>query len=168
MWCLLEQTLAIVHAATAQLFFALTVCLAVFTSAGWTHGAVETTLNDGGRLRRLGAVTTATCVWANRLRRGVAPYRANGSTPILLFAALVTLHVIFIIIRVMKDHSTQPGLTRPALMLFALTLAQIVLGTLSLLRRNSPPVAIACRRDCLADDDASRGRRADACRGCNY
>jgi heme A synthase len=35
----------------------------------------------------------------------------------------------------MKDHSTQPGLTRPALMLFALTLAQIVLGMLSYLAK---------------------------------
>ncbi len=34
---LLEDTLAIVHAATAQAFFALTVALAVFTSTGWQN-----------------------------------------------------------------------------------------------------------------------------------
>jgi protoheme IX farnesyltransferase len=131
---LLEQTLAIVHAATAQLFFALTVCLAVFTSAGWTHGAVETTLNDGGRLRRLGAVTTA-LVYGQIVFGAVLRHTGERVDAHLTLAALVTLHVIFIIIRVMKDHSTQPGLTRPALMLFALTLAQIVLGTLSYLAK---------------------------------
>ena len=57
---LLEQTLAIVHAATAQAFFALTVGLAVFTSKEWL-GLPEATesLNDGGRLRRLCLATTA-------------------------------------------------------------------------------------------------------------
>ena len=80
---LLEQTLAIVHAATAQLFFALTVCLAVFTSAGWTHGAVETTLNDGGRLRRLGAVTTA-LVYGQIVFGAVLRHTGERVEPILL------------------------------------------------------------------------------------
>jgi len=38
-------------------------------------------------------------------------------------------------IRVMKDHSAAPALLRPALLLFALTLAQIALGTLSYLAK---------------------------------
>ena len=111
---LLEQTLAIVHAAIAQLFFALTVCLAVFTSTGWTHGAVETTLNDGGRLRRLGAVTTA-LVYGQIVFGAVLRHTGERVDAHLTFAALVTLHAMFIIMRVMKDHSTIPGLTRPAL-----------------------------------------------------
>lgn len=130
---LLEQTLAIVHAATAQLFFALTVCLAVFTSAGWTQD-VETTLNDGGRLRRLGAVTTA-LIYGQIIFGAVLRHTGERVDAHLTLAALVTLHVIFIIIRVMKDQPTQSGLTRPALTLFALTLAQIALGTLSYLAK---------------------------------
>src|SRR5258705_6427934 len=131
---LLEQTLAIVHAATAQLFFALTVCLAVFTSADWAQGAVETPLNDGGRLRRLGAVTTGLIYWQIGFG-AVLRHTGERADPHLTFAALVTLHVIFIIIRIMRDHSAATYLTRPALMLFALTLAQIALGTLSYLAK---------------------------------
>jgi len=131
---LLEQTLAIVHAATAQLFFALTVCLAVFTSAGWTHGAVETTLNDGGRLRRLGAMTTV-LIYGQIVLGAVLRHTGERVDAHLTFAGLVTLHVIFIMIRVMKDHSAAPALLRPALLLFALTLAQIALGTLSYLAK---------------------------------
>ena len=131
---LLEQTLAIVHAATAQLFFALTVCLAVFTSAGWSHGAFETTLNDGGRLRRLGAMTTV-LIYGQIVLGAVLRHTGERVDAHLTFAGLVTLHVIFIMIRVMKDHSAAPALLRPALLLFALTLAQLALGTLSYLAK---------------------------------
>src|SRR5574342_302863 len=56
---LLEHTLAIIHAAFAQAFFALTVSLAVFTSTGWRHvGAQQPSAADGARLRRLCAVMT--------------------------------------------------------------------------------------------------------------
>ena len=93
--------MAIVHAAMAQLFFALTVCLAIFTSAGWTHGAVETTLNDGGRLRRLCAVTTA-LIYVQIVFGAVLRHTGERVDAHLAFAALVTLHVMFIVIRVMK------------------------------------------------------------------
>src|SRR5574342_1114841 len=50
---LLEHTLAIIHAAFAQAFFALTVSLVVFTSSGWSRNLQSGTLADGARLRRL-------------------------------------------------------------------------------------------------------------------
>jgi len=46
----------------------------------------------------------------------------------LFFALLVTLHVIFILIRVMKFHRDLPTLTRPACFLGGLLLLQLVLG----------------------------------------
>src|SRR5688572_8384311 len=46
---LLENALAIVHAATAQMFFALTICLAMFTSPSWRQPATPM-IRDGGRL----------------------------------------------------------------------------------------------------------------------
>ena len=48
---LLENTLAIVHAAFAQAFFALTVSLAIFTSPEWNSEPSDKPITDGGRLR---------------------------------------------------------------------------------------------------------------------
>src|SRR5215831_19090214 len=72
---LLENTLAIVHAAFAQAFFALTVSLAIFTSREWNREPAEGqnpfipllqkrkegdfAFVDGARLRRLCTITTA-------------------------------------------------------------------------------------------------------------
>src|SRR5437867_6142763 len=56
---LLQQTLAIIHACFAQAFFALTVALALFTSREWRSETIEARIADGGRLWRLGAMTTA-------------------------------------------------------------------------------------------------------------
>ena len=127
---LLEQTLAIFHAATAHLFFALTVCLAVFTSADWNRAVGEKVVNDGGRLRRLCAITTL-LIYAQIIFGALLRHTGERVDAHLTFAALVTLHVIFIIIRVMTEYSAVPGLVRPALALFGLTLAQLALGTLS-------------------------------------
>ena len=127
---LLEQTLAIFHAATAQLFFALTVCLAVFTSADWNRDVGEKIVNDGGRLRRLCAITTI-LIYAQIIFGALLRHTGERVDAHLTFAALVTLHVIFIIIRVMTGYSAVSGLVRPALALFALTVAQLALGTFS-------------------------------------
>ncbi len=127
---LLEQALAIVHAATAQLFFALTVCLAVFTSADWRGAAPEGAVNDGGRLRRLCAVT-AVLIYAQILFGALLRHTGERVDAHAACAALVTLHVIFIMVRVMRHHASIPRLSRPAAALFALTLAQLALGTVS-------------------------------------
>src|SRR5262249_56500293 len=49
---LLENTLAIFHAAFAQAFFALTVCFAIFSSAKFSVGPRDKSLADCGRLGR--------------------------------------------------------------------------------------------------------------------
>jgi heme A synthase len=53
----------------------------------------------------------------------------------LLFAALVTLHVILLTARIFKDHSDHRRLTRPALFLSAMLLLQLLLGTISYLAK---------------------------------
>lgn len=127
---LLQPTLAIVHAAVAQAFFALTVCLAIFTSPNWTRSSGGTPPNDGGRLRRLCAVTTA-LIYLQVLFGAVLRHTGERLDAHLVFAVLVTLHMIFILARVARQHSASAGLTRPALVLFALLLVQLALGGLS-------------------------------------
>jgi cytochrome c oxidase assembly protein subunit 15 len=124
---LLEDILAIVHAAFAQAFFALTVSLAIFTSAQWA-GSPTKPLTDGGRLRRLGAITTG-LIYVQGIFGAVLRHTGERLDAHLLFAALVGIHVILIFIRIMKFHSDRPELVRPARMLAMLLLLQLMLGT---------------------------------------
>lgn len=126
---LLEDALAIVHGATAHAFFALTVCLAVFTSKAWS-APVAAPVNDGGRLRRLCAAT-AGLIYAQIVLGAVVRHTGERIDAHLGLAALVALHVILVLIRVGRYHAHAPRLTRPAWILFVLLLLQLGLGGLS-------------------------------------
>ena len=130
---LLENAFAIIHAGTAQLFFALTICLAVFTSAAWRQEAPPT-LRDGGRLRRLCAVTTA-LIYAQIIFGAVLRHTGERLDAHLLFAALVAVHVFLVMIRIHGNHRGIATVARPALFLFVLLWAQIFLGIASYLAK---------------------------------
>ena len=109
----LEHTLAIVHAAFAQAFFALTVSLAIFTSAQWTGEPAGELIADGGRLRRLCALTTG-LIYIQSVFGAVLRHTGERADAHLLFTFLVALHVVFILVLVMRSHADRPKLTRPA------------------------------------------------------
>jgi cytochrome c oxidase assembly protein subunit 15 len=127
---LLQQTLAIIHACFAQAFFALTVCLAVFTSPQWRQENKNPRLADGGRLRRLCA-TTAGLIYVQAIFGAVLRHTGERVDAHLLFAALVALHVVLVSARVLRFHGELQALTRPALALAVLLLVQLTLGTVS-------------------------------------
>ncbi|HEX7226247.1 MAG TPA: hypothetical protein VF353_00620, partial [Candidatus Binatia bacterium] len=130
---LLEHSLAIVHASLAQAFFALTVSLALFTSPEWREIA-EPPVTDYGRLRRLAAVTTG-LIYLQVLFGAVLRHTGLRLDAHLLFAALVTLHVVLLTVRIFKNHSDDLRLSRPALFLSVMLLLQLVLGTVSYLAK---------------------------------
>jgi len=132
---LLEQTLAVVHAATAQAFFALTIALAVFTSKQWLSlPEPATSLNDGGRLRRLCLATTA-LIYMQVIIGAVLRHTGERVDAHLALAALVALHTMLILIRISRNHASVYGLQRSAFTLFALLLLQLLLGTVSYLAK---------------------------------
>jgi heme a synthase len=124
---LLENTLAIVHAAFAQAFFALTVSLAIFTSAEWSIEPRDKPITDGRRLGRLCAVTTG-LIYVQAVFGAVLRHTGERVDAHLFFAALVALHVIFVLVRIMKFHTDLLKLTRPACFLGALLFLQLMLG----------------------------------------
>jgi cytochrome c oxidase assembly protein subunit 15 len=130
---LLENTLAIVHAGTAQIFFGLTIALAIFTSHFWRQ-ATAPVIRDGGRLRRLCAAT-AGLIYVQILFGAVLRHTGARLDAHLLFAALVAIHVILVMMRVSRHHAGVEPLTKPALWLFLLLLAQVLLGTASYLTK---------------------------------
>jgi len=126
---LLEHVLAIVHAATAQIFFALTICLAMFTSSEWRR-RVDRPMDDGGRLRRLCAVTTG-LVYLQIVFGAVLRHTGERLDAHLLFAVLVALHVVLVVMRVTRRHIDVAQLNQPALALLALLILQFILGGVS-------------------------------------
>ena len=132
---LVDSTLAIVHAAAAQAFFGITVCIAAWTSKSWI-GVPSTTasLNDGGGLRRLCLATTA-LIYVQIIFGAVLRHTGERLDAHLAFAALVTLHIVLVLIRLSKFHATSRNLVGPALALFGLLLGQLALGILSYLAK---------------------------------
>ena len=131
---LLQPTLAILHACFAQAFFALTVSLALFTAREWLNPPQGAPLSDGGRLRRLAAITTALIycqiVFGAMLRHTGARLDAH-----LLFAGLVAVHVILLLLRISREHGAATALMRPGYLLGGLLVGQLLLGALSYLAK---------------------------------
>jgi cytochrome c oxidase assembly protein subunit 15 len=129
---LLEDTLAIIHAGLAQAFFALTVALAVFTSSDWRLKTAEAALDDGRRLFRLALITTI-LIYMQSLFGAVLRHTGTRLDGHLLFAALVSLHVLFIFVRVRRSPPAQAKARAAALLLTLLLGLQLLLGIASYL-----------------------------------
>lgn len=134
---LLEHTLAIVHAAVAQAFFALTVSLAMFTSSDWREGSMGRPLIDAERLQRLCALTTG-LIYIQAVFGAVLRHTGTRVDVHLLLAAAVTVHVILVMTRVTRFFFDHTKLVRPAYALGVILLVQLALGIFSYLGKFTP------------------------------
>jgi cytochrome c oxidase assembly protein subunit 15 len=159
---LLPPAVSIGHAALAQLFFCLTVSLALVTSPRWTPSSNPV---DDPRLRRLAAATTA-IVYVQILVGATMRHTGAGmaiptfplafghllppawSAPVAIhFAhragALLVLGMVFVTtIRVWR-HADRRELLRPALALVTLVCVQIALGATVVLTALQPIINTA-------------------------
>jgi len=124
---LLQQTLAIIHASVAQAFFALVVALAVLTSPEWRGEIKEPQIDDNGKLLRL-SVITAAMIYLQVIFGAVLRHTGERLDLHLVFALLVMVHVLLLVSRVMGAHWSYPKLVRPAGILAALLVMQLLLG----------------------------------------
>jgi len=126
---LLQHTLAILHACLAQIFFALTVSLVLFTSVEW-RGPVQAAIADGGRLRRLAMITTA-LIYLQIVFGALLRHTGERLDAHLLIAALVAIHVVLLVLRITRTQADNAQLVRPSYFLVMLLLLQFALGALS-------------------------------------
>jgi cytochrome c oxidase assembly protein subunit 15 len=124
---LLEQTLAIIHACLAQAFFGLIVSLTIFTSKLWSDESTISVQSDGGRLLRLCTFTTA-LIYFQAISGAIVRHTGERLDAHLVVAALVLIHVMLVVARVMRFHSDQTKLVGPAMCLGGLLLLQLTLG----------------------------------------
>ena len=149
----LPVAVSVAHAGVAEIFFCLTVTIALVTSRGWLERAAGAGGADTGvpSLATLGAVTVGVAylqILVGALMRhsgaGLAipdfPLSFGRlvpplASPLVLYAyahrvgaLAVSVCVLWTAGRILRRHAGDPGLVRPALILVALLAFQIFLG----------------------------------------
>lgn len=126
----LPVAISVSHATLAQLFFCITVSLALFTTADWRWDEARREDPSTPSLRQLTTATTAATLL--QLVLGAAfRHSGVGIAPHLVGAAVVTLLVIWVATRVLRGFAEQARLRQPALLLVGLLVVQVFLGIAS-------------------------------------
>src|SRR5476651_2487233 len=149
----LPAAISTAHAGLAEIFFCMTVAIAIFTSPGWISGDRAV---DDGTLRRLATATTV-LIYAQILIGATMRHTGAGlaipdfplmfghvvpdhwSAKIAIHfahrvgALLVTLSVMALAAYVWSTHRERPELTRPTMLIVALVATQVTLGAATVL-----------------------------------
>jgi cytochrome c oxidase assembly protein subunit 15 len=123
----LKPASSIVHACIAQLFFSLTVAIALFTSATWRRG--PEVIGDTGTppLRTL-AILTALAVFTQLALGAAYRHKAIGLAPHVVGAVVVAGVVLFTAICALQQFSKHRQLRTIALFMLLVTQLQIFAG----------------------------------------
>lgn len=160
----LPAPVSVGHAALAQLFFCMTVGLALFTSRGWRTPPVP--IATDSHLQRLSAITTG-LIYIQILLGATMRHREAGLAipdfplafgrvlpPFWSFdiavhfahragAVVVTVLIIGTLVRVLRHHRGSGALVRPASLMLALVGVQVTLGAFVVLTGLQPIVNTA-------------------------
>jgi heme a synthase len=123
----LPPPVSTLHACLAQLFFALVVSLAVFTSPGWMQARARFEEPEGFSLRTLGIGTVSLMLLQLFLGAAFRHHWFN-LIPHMVGAALVSVMAGWMLITVFRRYGEERFLTRPAWVAAVLLVAQLVLG----------------------------------------
>jgi cytochrome c oxidase assembly protein subunit 15 len=153
----LPPAVSTAHAGLAEIFFCITVAIALFTSPGWTSGGAV----DDSTLRRIATATTVLIyaqilIGATMRHTGaglaipdfplmfghVVPDHWDGKIAVhfahRVGALVVTLGIVGAAAYIWARHRGEREITRPALILLALVAAQVTLGAFTVLSRRDP------------------------------
>jgi cytochrome c oxidase assembly protein subunit 15 len=154
----LPPAVSTAHAGLAEIFFCMTVAIAVFTSPGWR---ATTDSPDDRRLRTFATVTTALVyvqilVGATMRHTGAGlaipdfPWMFGHLVPDhwdpkiavhfahRLGALVVAGAVVSTAVYIWRRHTERPELASPALLLIILVVVQIILGASTVVSRRQP------------------------------
>lgn len=124
---LLPTAISVLHACLAQTFFSLIAALCLFTSQEWKSGAVYPCQNAAS-IRRLW-VTTTIFIYLQLIAGAIVRHTKGGGLYYhLTLAALIAMHLIFILIKITKENKIREKFLAPAIFLLSLLMLQILLG----------------------------------------
>jgi cytochrome c oxidase assembly protein subunit 15 len=149
----LPAAISTAHAGLAEIFFCMTVAIALFTSPGWLNGGEQV---DDARLRRL--ATAATAIIYTQILVGATMRHTDAGLAIPDFpwmfghvipdhwdakiavhfahrvgALLVAAAILATAARILSAHRNRRSLARPAMLSLVLVATQITLGALTVL-----------------------------------
>src|SRR6266513_348143 len=135
------------HATLAQLFFLITVSLAVFTSRGWLESQQTTIEPDDGTTLRPMCVASLLVILTQLVLGATLRHSATWDqalpTPLLVAhicgAVVVTLVLGTTVALVLSRHRGEAWLTRPATIAGALLVVQLGLGLAAYITRMRSP-----------------------------
>ena len=126
--------ISIAHACLAQLFFSVTVAIAVFTSRNWQKGPEPVEDYGWPSLRLLAIVTPVLVVLQIGLGAGFR-HRAFGLMPHVIGAMVVPLVILLVCAFVLQQFPKHRSLRPAAIGLLSITLAQVFLGIIAYVAR---------------------------------
>jgi cytochrome c oxidase assembly protein subunit 15 len=126
----LPIAISVSHACLAQIFFCLTVCLALFTRYDWQWDQGRLKDSVAPSLRQLGVCTTA-AVFLQLLLGAAFRHKGFGISPHIVGAVVVTGGVLWFVVRALTENPRNSRLVRSALLLATLLALQLCLGVLS-------------------------------------
>ncbi len=134
---LLPKPVSIGHACLAQLFFASTVAIALFTSENWKRGAHGAHMVDDAGAPPLHwlAVATSACILLQLALGASARHQALGILPHVIGATVATGMVLWVAARVLMRHADHEALRLSALVLLSITFLQVFLGIAAYMSR---------------------------------
>jgi len=123
----LPVDISVAHACLAQAFFCIMVSLALFTQAGWRWDEPKVKESSPISLRRLAAATTI-LIFLQLMMGAAFRHHGFGIIPHVVGAGLVTVAVLWMLVRVISEFRSERRLTRPIFLLAGLLVAQVALG----------------------------------------
>ncbi len=119
--------ISIAHACLAQLFFSVTVAIAIFTSRNWQQGPDPVEDYGWPSLRSLAIITPVLVLIQIGLGAGFR-HRAFGLMPHVIGAMLVPVVILLTAVFVLNQFPKHRALRPAAIGLLTITLAQVFLG----------------------------------------
>ena len=130
----LPVVISVSHACLAQAFFCITVSLAVFTGRDWRWDEQAVQDSRSPSLRQLAVATTA-AVFLQLMLGAAFRHNGFGIIPHVLGAVVVTVAVLWLLVRVLTVYPRQRALVRASLLVTALLVIQLFLGVASYIEK---------------------------------
>ena len=130
----LPVAISVSHACLAQIFFCLTVSLALFTQCDWRWDQQRLQDSAMPSLRQLAAGTTA-AIFLQLLLGAAFRHKGFGIGPHIVGAVMVTGGVLWLLVRVLTKYPRERAVVRPVLLLTALLVLQLCLGVISYIEK---------------------------------
>lgn len=130
----LPVTISVSHACLAQIFFCIMVGLAIFTRSEWRWDEQKFQDTGAPTVRHLAAGTTA-AIFLQLMLGAAFRHNGFGIIPHVIGAVIVTVGVLWLLVRILVTYARERSLVRPALLLAALLLVQVFLGLSSYIEK---------------------------------